>query len=321
MQKTVNVFMPCYNCGKYVGQAIESILGQSYTDFELVIIDDGSSDNSVEVINSYALKDRRIRLLENEVNKGVVYTRNRGLEECQCDYMALMDADDIALPERLEKEIAFLNKHEDIVAVGGLYQLMDETGKLLENKLELTEFDEEIRAKMLFANVMANGTVLFRKKNIDQANIRYREQLHASEDYLFWCEVLGIGKMYNIGKVFQYYRIHGESLEHRSSMEDQEYRAQGIKEIKKYILQQQGYCLAKKEEELFVEILTDGDKCYTLDGEKRKMLKIVLNKLKKQAGEKNCAYKKVFCDSLNRYEIYAKNPFARKVYYKWSLLK
>ena len=77
MQEKVNVFMPCYNSEKYIGQAIESILGQKYTDFKLIIIDDGSTDNSVEIINKYAAEDTRIRLLKNGVNRGIVFTRNR----------------------------------------------------------------------------------------------------------------------------------------------------------------------------------------------------------------------------------------------------
>lgn len=321
MQKIVNVFMPCYNSEKYIRQAIESILGQSYKDFELVIIDDGSTDNSVEIIKKYALNDSRIRLLENGVNRGIVFTRNRGLEECQCDYMALMDSDDVATPERLEKEVAFLNENEDVVAVGGLYQLMDQSGKLLPEKLKLTESDEGIRARMLFANVMANGTVLLRKKKIDQENIRYREHLHASEDYLFWCEVLNIGKLCNIGEIFQYYRVHENSLEYRSDREEKDYKKQGILDIKRYILHQQEYHLEKTEEELFVRVLTDHEECESLSKEDRKILKTILDKLREQAAGKGDKYKEIFGEELERYMIYTRSPFIRKVYYKWSLLK
>lgn len=321
MQEIVNVFMPCYNSEKYIGQAIESILGQSYTDFKLVIIDDGSTDNSVEIINRYAEGDSRIRLLKNGVNRGIVFTRNRGLDECQCDYMALMDSDDVATPDRLEKEVAFLKENKDIVVVGGLYQLMNESGELRPEKLRLTESDEEIRARMLFANVMANGTVLFRKKKIDQANIRYREHLHASEDYLFWCEVLNIGKICNMGEIFQYYRVHENSLEHRSNREEKDYKKRGILDIKRYILCQQKYYLEKAEEEFFIEILMDNEKCETLSREKRKILKKILYTLRGQAAEKGDKYKEIFDDELKRYDFYTRNPFVRKVYYKWSLLK
>jgi glycosyltransferase involved in cell wall biosynthesis len=321
MQEKVNVFMPCYNSEKYIGQAIESILGQKYTDFKLIIIDDGSTDNSVEIINKYAAEDTRIRLLKNGVNRGIVFTRNRGLEECQCDYMALMDSDDVAAPERLEKEVAFLDEHKDVIAVGGLYQLMDESGKLRPEKLKLTESDEEIRARMLFANVIANGTVLLRKEKIDQANIRYREHLHASEDYLFWCEVLNVGKICNIGEIFQYYRLHENSLEYRSERAEKGYKKQGILDIKKYILHQQDYHLEKTEEELFVRILTDNEECENLSKEKRKILKTVLDKLREQVAGKNDKYKEIFNEELERYVIYTRSPFIRKVYYKWSLLK
>lgn len=321
MPEKVNVFMPCYNSEKYIGQAIESILGQSYTDFELVIIDDGSTDNGVEIIKKYALNDSRIRLLKNGVNRGIVFTRNKGLDECQCDYMALMDSDDIATPDRLEKEVAFLNENKDVVAVGGLYQLMDESGKLLPEKLKFTESDEEIRARMLFVNVMANGTVLLRKRKIDQANIRYREHLHASEDYLFWCEVMNIGKICNIGEIFQYYRVHENSLEHRSNREEQDYKKQGIQDIKKYILHQQECHLEETEEELFVRILTDNEECESLSKEKRKILKNILYKLRGQAAPKGDKYKEIFEGELKRYDLYTRNPFMRKVYYKWSLLK
>lgn len=321
MQEKVNVFMPCYNAEKYIGQAIESILGQNYTDFKLIIIDDGSTDNSVEVINKYVLEDTRIRLLKNGANRGIVFTRNRGLEVCQCNYMALMDADDVAAPERLEKEVAFLDEHKGVIAVGGLYQLIDEAGKLLPEKLKLTESDEEIRARMLFANVMANGTVLLRKKKIDQANIRYREHLHASEDYLFWCEILSIGKIYNIGEIFQYYRVHENSLEYRSDQEEKDYKKQGIRDIKRYILNQQDYHLERTEEELFIRILTDNEECENLSKEKRKVLKTVLDKLREQTAGKSDKYKEAFNEELERYVIYTRSSFIRKVCYKWSLLK
>lgn len=115
----VTVFIPCYNAGRFISETIDSILVQTYQDFEILIIDDGSTDNSSEILNQYAEKDERIRILKNKRNRGIGYTRNRGVREARGKYLAIMDADDISVPSRLEKEVQYLEKHQSVEAVSG----------------------------------------------------------------------------------------------------------------------------------------------------------------------------------------------------------
>lgn len=104
----ISVVMPAYNAEKYIGKSIDSILNQTYGDFEFIIINDGSKDSTKEIILSYS--DNRIVYLENEINSGIVVTLNKGLEYATGEYIARMDADDIAVAERLEKQIEFMEK-------------------------------------------------------------------------------------------------------------------------------------------------------------------------------------------------------------------
>ena len=113
----VSVFIPVYNREAYVGAAIESVLRQSFQDFEILLIDDGSTDLSVEVLRSY--DDRRIRVVRNERNLGQPETRNRGLALARGQYVAMLDSDDVARPDRLSRQVAFLDRHQDCVEVGG----------------------------------------------------------------------------------------------------------------------------------------------------------------------------------------------------------
>lgn len=122
----VSVNMPCYNCSKYIKQSIDSILNQTYTNFELIIIDDGSTDNSVEVIKEFS--DKRIKLFENITNQGIVYSRNRAVENSKGKYIAILDSDDIAYPTRIEKQLNFMESNPDFAMTGTWFDIIDENG-------------------------------------------------------------------------------------------------------------------------------------------------------------------------------------------------
>jgi glycosyltransferase involved in cell wall biosynthesis len=120
----ITVLMPVYNGEKYLREAIDSIFNQTFTDFEFLIVDDGSTDNSVEIINSY--QNSRINLVKNDKNEGLVYTLNRGLSLAKGEYIARMDCDDISLPERLKKQIDFLDSNSEIAVVGTWIKVINE---------------------------------------------------------------------------------------------------------------------------------------------------------------------------------------------------
>ena len=110
----ISVVMPVLNGEKYLAEAIESILNQTFQDFEFIIVDDGSTDQTPEILRSYANKDSRIQIVTNPINRGIGYSRNRGIALSRGEYIANMDADDLCLPERFEKQVRFLDSHPDI---------------------------------------------------------------------------------------------------------------------------------------------------------------------------------------------------------------
>lgn len=311
--------MPCYNCEKYLEEAIESILNQTYADFYLIILDDGSTDHSAQIAQDYTKKDERIKFYQNEENKGIVYTRNRGLSLCDCEFLALMDADDIATKDRLEQEVNFLEQHPDIIAVGGLYQLRDEDGHLLDGKLESVQEDAAIRAHMLFHNPIANGTMMFRKQIIDENGISYRETLHSAEDYRFWSEVLLVGKIYNINRVFQFYRVHADSLENSAKRTDEMNRNGDVYETKKYLLSNLKYRLNEEDTEFFLNFLCAPT--FDLSVGDRKRLHRVLNEIEAQEVSNDEIYNREFRKMITRYQVYAQNRIYRRIKRIWSLLK
>ena len=124
----VSVIMPVYNAEKYIGYAIESILKQNYSDLELIIINDQGSDKSMDIVRSY--NDSRILIIDNECNKGIAYSRNRGIEAATGEYIAIMDDDDWAPEYRLGVEVEYLDNHPDISVVGGAANIMDENNTI-----------------------------------------------------------------------------------------------------------------------------------------------------------------------------------------------
>ena len=129
----VTVFIPVFNREHYIGDAIESILAQTFSDFEILLVDDGSTDSSTEKIRSFS--DPRIRLVCNEKNLGIPKTRNKGVELARGQYMAMLDSDDLAYPHRLKKQVAFLDNHPEYAQIGSWCRMMDAQGRIL-NKIK-----------------------------------------------------------------------------------------------------------------------------------------------------------------------------------------
>ena len=163
---TVSVLMPAYNAAEHIREAIDSILEQTFTDFEFLIINDGSTDNAVDIISEY--DDPRIKLVHNDGNKGLIYSLNYGLEIAQGKYIARMDADDIAMDTRLEKQVRFLEDNPDTSILGTAFIFMGTP-----HEIHHPNYNEEIRIKLLDDGAFAHPTVMMRKDSIDLNNIRY----------------------------------------------------------------------------------------------------------------------------------------------------
>lgn len=170
MNRKVSVILPVYNAESTIKQALISIVNQSYSNLEIIVVNDGSDDNTEIVVMSVA--DPRIIYVKNSKNEGLIYTLNRGLSIATGDYIARMDADDISLPDRLEKQVFFLDNNKDYVIVGGQIELFGSIDKS-NRAYVLPCNDEDIRAGLLYFCPFYHPTVVFRKEIISVHNLFY----------------------------------------------------------------------------------------------------------------------------------------------------
>ncbi|NJR60187.1 MAG: glycosyltransferase [Cyanobacteria bacterium CRU_2_1] len=221
---TVSVLMPVYNAQKYVAQAIESILHQTFTDFELLIVDDGSSDRSFRILKRYAAHDSRIRLLSRP-NKGFVKTLNEMIPLANGDLIARMDADDLSLPDRFAHQVEFLRQHPEVVCVGGFQDWIDEAGRILIDHQEAIE-NAEIQAQLLTGRTAINHpSAMMRRSALLQVG-GYDESMYPAEDLDLWLRLGEIGKLANLPETVVYYRQHSRSISEQKQAEQTAKRRQ-----------------------------------------------------------------------------------------------
>lgn len=212
-QPLVSVIMPVYNNDQYVRNAIESVLAQTYNNFEFIIIDDCSTDDSFSVIESYAKRDKRIKSYRNLSNKKVVETRNKGflLTNPESKYYAIMDSDDVCEHERLQQQVSFLERMPEHGVVGSNLTLIDEGSNIIGQR-EYPSSDYKIRQTMLLKNCIANPAVMIRAdviRVIGAYNLKYDNGrvYDRARDYDLWMRVLSEYKIANIKKPLLKYRI------------------------------------------------------------------------------------------------------------------
>ena len=202
----VSVLMSVYNSADYLSEAIESILSQTFTDFEFLIIDDGSSDESLSILQEYARKDQRVQVIENEQNMGLSLSLNKGLKLASCELVARMDADDVSEPKRLEMQVAFMRENPDVTVCGGAITVYEEPSQGFSNPVT----HEEVMAKNLFSCAFAHPAVLMRKTQILELAGGYdAEELYA-EDFGLWARlaISGKAKFANLRESLLRYRLH-----------------------------------------------------------------------------------------------------------------
>lgn len=203
----VTVFMPAYNAAPYIASAIGSILNQSFKDFELLIIDDGSTDDTAEIISTFS--DNRIKYLKNENNAGISFTRNRGILEAKGAFIALLDADDVAYPERLETQVTFMQAHPDMAMCGSHADVIDQNGRSAGKKLLMPIAPDDIKVYLLFGNPFVNSTVMFRATSLSVIEGYYEGY---SEDYELAIRINEHFRSANIDQTLVQYRVHGENI-------------------------------------------------------------------------------------------------------------
>ena len=201
-----SVIMSVYNGEKYLREAIECILNQTFTDFEFIIVNDGSTDNSLEIILSYS--DERIKIINNEKNIGLTKSLNKALKQARGEYIARQDADDISLPNRFEEQIMYLEKHPEVVLLGTNAYRIDENGKIIEKKVALAKPS----LKDLFKeNQFNHGSVMFKKEVIDKIGV-YNELFTYSQDYELWLRIAKRCKVRNLTQRLYKLRSHSENI-------------------------------------------------------------------------------------------------------------
>ncbi len=207
----ITVVMPVYNAERYLRAAIDSILGQTFADFELLIVDDGSDDGSTAIVSSYT--DERIRLIRNECNLGLIATLNKGLQAARGQYVARMDADDISLPTRLARQIAYLDRHREVGVVGSYFHRIDENGRILSTDRRKTkDFLVSFRIYVEAYNPFCHPAVMFRTKGIRDGG-GYNPAFPSAEDGALWFQLNEAGiKFATIPRVLLLYRIHGGQI-------------------------------------------------------------------------------------------------------------
>lgn len=207
----VSVIMSVYNGEKYLVQAIDSILNQTYQNFEFIIIDDCSTDNSSHILQEYAKKDSRIKIIKKEKNigiKGFIENLNLGISIAEGKYIARMDADDISLPERFQKQVIFLENNPKISMIGAQIDFINEKNEIIGEKTGALEH-EEIVKKMTSQIQLFHPVIMFR----NHQNIKYREKFIYCEDYDLYLNLITQGKkLANINEKLLHYRILESSI-------------------------------------------------------------------------------------------------------------
>ena len=183
----VSILLPVYNAESTISETIQSIINQTYKDWELYIINDGSVDKTEEIILSF--KDDRIKYLKNNKNRGLIYTLNRGLSIAQCKYIARMDADDICMSTRLEKQVAYLDSHPEVIICGAQIEYFGtKSNKYV--KLSFPTKDKILKEMLAFSTCFAHPTVMMRKDIIVKNKLQYDYDYKNAVDYCMWINMI-----------------------------------------------------------------------------------------------------------------------------------
>jgi glycosyltransferase involved in cell wall biosynthesis len=200
----VSVVMAVYNGEQYLHEAVESILHQTFSNFEFIIVDDGSTDESPETLARYAACDSRIILVSNKENMGLARSLNKGLKLTHGKYIARMDVDDISLPDRLARQVEFMEAHSHIGICGTWMQTFGQE----RYDWRPPQDDAEIRSHLFFDSVLAHPSVMMRREVMVAHQLRYNAEYKASQDYALWAEAAEFTSFANLPKVLLRYRTH-----------------------------------------------------------------------------------------------------------------
>jgi glycosyltransferase involved in cell wall biosynthesis len=289
----ITVIMPVFNGEQYLKMAIDSILNQTLTDFEFIIIDDNSSDGSLEIIKSY--DDHRIKLIRNDANLGTSASKNKALEASLGEYVAFLDCDDYAYPSRLAEQLEFMENNPDFGMVGSWVEVMDTNSELTGEVWRYIESHHKIPAILLFQNYFAQSAVFMRKSALPDRLYKYEP----AEDYDLWVRLSRNFPVGNLQKFLIRYRLHSNSLSQKSI----ELINKNIQDIISYQLNELGIEPTEKELELHRQLGTYHYNFTNQNGNYIQAVENWLNKLK-DANQKSGRY-----DSSHFHEVLTDRQF------------
>lgn len=203
----ISVIMPVYNAQRYLRRAIDSILAQSFTDFEFLILNDASTDNTESILNNYS--DSRIRYINNEQNIGVARSLNRGLRLARGEYIARMDADDVSLKKRFSQQVKYLSDNASVGIVGTWIRLFGDQLPLIE---QTPTGSSNVAAYMVFDNPIYHPTVMLRRSLIEEYGLSYNSLFNRTEDYELWSRAVKVTLLDNLPMVLHKMRHHKKSV-------------------------------------------------------------------------------------------------------------
>ena len=199
LEPKVSIIMSIYNEEQYLSEAIESILHQTFRDYEFIIINDGSVDRTHEIIKRYMEKDKRIRVIDHEKKEGLARSLNDGIRIAQGKYIARMDGDDISLPQRFERQIDFMEAHPEVGALGTYFKEIDENGNILPRKQNPILW-KDIGKALFHYNPIGHPSAMMKKSILEKLG-GYDESFHTAQDYELFCRIAEVSQLRNLPEI------------------------------------------------------------------------------------------------------------------------
>lgn len=223
-EPTVSVILPVYNNQRYLKESISSILEQTYEDFELIIVDDGSDEDTREILKEQKDRDSRIRIIQNSENLGITKSLNRGIDEARGTYIARHDADDISMPERLEKQVEFMEHNEEVFLCGTNAIYIDEDGEKIGRTRKMFEKPEEIQKNLPGNNFIIHPSIVFRK-----TGMKYREKFKHAQDIDLYLRILSEDlKIQVLSDYLVKYRHHPDNITVKRRQEQKQFSQKAL---------------------------------------------------------------------------------------------
>ena len=239
MRPIVTVLMPVYNGETFLKEAIDSVLNQTFTDFEFLIINDGSTDKSEEIILGY--NDSRIRYIKNDENLKLIKTLNKGINLANAEFLVRMDADDISLSNRIERQVYFMQNNADVVVAGSWFQSIGDNSDII----KYPSLHNSIVTEFLYKCSICHPSTIWRLENL--SDLTFNRDFNHAEDYEFWIQCMNKGKLANIPEVLLNYRTHNMNVSSQYS----EIQINNSNLIRKNLFLKIGIQISSKELELF----------------------------------------------------------------------